>query len=38
MATSLCTKHATTPRGVYEQHLDELKALLQRGVGKKDQP
>lgn len=34
MAASLCVKHATTPRGVFERHLDELKALMQRGVGK----
>jgi hypothetical protein len=38
MAASLCMKHGATPRGVYEKHLDELKALMQRGVGKKDQP
>lgn len=36
MAASLCTKHAATPRSVYEKHLDELKALMQRGVGKQD--
>jgi len=36
MAASLCTKHTTTPRGVYEKHLDELKSLMQRGVGKDD--
>jgi len=34
MAASLCAKHDTTPRGVYENHLDELKALATRGVGK----
>jgi len=34
MAASLCTKHNTTPRGVYQNHLDELKQLMQRGVGK----
>lgn len=28
MAASLCKKHTTTPRGVYEKHLEELKALL----------
>ena len=27
-AASLCAKHDTTPRGVYERYLDELKALL----------
>ena len=34
MAASLCKKHQTTPRGVYEKHLDELKTLMSRGVGK----
>ena len=36
MAASLCKQHATTPRGVYEKHLDDLKTLMQRGVGKED--
>ena len=35
MAASLCKKYSTTPRSVYQNHLDELKALAQRGVGKK---
>ena len=34
MAASLCRKYDTTPRGVYEDHLDELKALATKGVGK----
>ena len=34
LAASLCKKHRTTPRGVYLKHLPELKALLQKGVGK----
>ncbi len=34
MAASLAAKHETTPRGVYQHHLDELKALATRGVGK----
>jgi len=34
MAASLCRQHGTTPRGVYQQHLDELKALMDRGVGR----
>lgn len=34
MAASLCKKHDCNPRAVYEQHLDELKALLKRGAGK----
>ena len=33
MAASLCKKHDTTPRGVYENHLEELKELLKGGVG-----
>ncbi len=36
MAATLCKQHTTTPRGVYEKHLDELKTLMQRGVGKED--
>jgi hypothetical protein len=35
MAASLCVKHSTTPRGVYQHHLEEFKGLLQRGVGKR---
>ncbi len=32
MAASLCKAHGTTPRDVYERHLDELKLLMQNGV------
>jgi hypothetical protein len=28
LAASLCKKHNTTPRGVYEDHLDKLKELM----------
>jgi len=28
LAASLCTKHGTTPRGVYEDHLEKLKRLM----------
>jgi hypothetical protein len=41
MAASLCKQHDTTPRGVYENHLDELKQLAKKGAGKpivKDDP
>ena len=38
MAASLCKKHATTPRGVYQHHLDELKALMKEGVNVKGLP
>ena len=34
MAASLCTKHKTSPRGIYNEHLPELKALMKEGVGK----
>jgi len=34
MAASLCRKHNTDPRGVYEKHLAELKRLARNGVGK----
>ncbi len=34
MAASLCKKHNTNPRGVYQHHLTELKELAERGVGK----
>jgi hypothetical protein len=33
MAASVCKKHACSPRDVYAGHLDELKALMTRGVG-----
>ncbi len=34
MAASLAVKHEASPRQVYERHLDDLKALMRRGVGK----
>ena len=34
MAASLCRRHGCGPRGVYEKHLDELKALMTKGVGR----
>ena len=33
MAASLCKQYDTSPRGVYEQHLDGLKKLMERGAG-----
>jgi hypothetical protein len=36
MAASLCKKHGTNPRSVYQHHLAELKELAKRGVGKSD--
>ncbi|HQX52036.1 MAG TPA: FAD-dependent oxidoreductase [Planctomycetaceae bacterium] len=32
MAASICKQHACNPRGVYEEHLEELKQLMQTGV------
>jgi len=34
MAASICTKRDTTPRGVYKNYLDDLKALMKTGAGK----
>ena len=34
MAASLCKKHNTNPRGIYENHLGQLKRLARRGVGR----
>ncbi len=34
MAASICKEHNTNPRDVYENYLEELKTLLQTGVGK----
>ena len=33
MAASVCKKHGCSPRDVYAKHLDELKALMEKGVG-----
>jgi len=34
MAAAVARRHNSTPRAVYEQYLDELRAVLQRGAGK----
>jgi hypothetical protein len=34
MAASLCKQNNTTPRGIYEHHLEELKTLMKKGIGK----
>jgi len=34
MAAALCRQHSATPRGVYQQHLEALQELMQRGVGR----
>ena len=33
MAASLAIENNTNPRGVYQQHLDELKQLMTKGIG-----
>ncbi len=38
MAASLCRRHGTDPRGVYRNHLAELRELMRRGVGRDDAP
>ncbi|MCL2742268.1 MAG: FAD-dependent oxidoreductase [Planctomycetaceae bacterium] len=35
MAASIAVKNNTTPRGVYNEHLEDLKALMTEGVGAK---
>jgi hypothetical protein len=35
MAAAVCRKHQTTPRGLYEHYLDDLRQLMQSGVAKK---
>lgn len=32
MAASLCVRHSTDPRGVYQNHLRELKGLMEKGI------
>ncbi len=34
MAAWICLERGVSPRGVYEQHLEELKALMRRGAGR----
>ena len=36
MAASICVAEGTTPRGVYENHLEELKQLMRNGTGRTD--
>jgi len=36
MAAAICKDDNTTPRGVYTDHLDQLKALMTKGVGRKN--
>lgn len=36
MAASLCKEHNANPRVIYHSYLDELKALMKEGVGKKE--
>jgi hypothetical protein len=36
MAASICKKHETSPRGVYQNHLSELKRLMKQGAGKSE--
>ena len=38
MATSICKKYGVSPRDVYRSYLEELKILLEAGIGKKGLP
>lgn len=35
MAAALCKQYETSPRGIFEHHLDDLKDIMKRGVGNK---
>jgi hypothetical protein len=34
MAAAVCKQNSVKPRGVYEKHLEDLKTLMKKGVGK----
>ena len=36
MAAGICHRNGTTPRGVYQHHLPELKELMTQGAGRSD--
>jgi hypothetical protein len=36
MAASVCKKHNTLPRGIFEDHFTELEALMKKGIGQPD--
>lgn len=38
MAASLCKSKGTTPRGIYQKYLYELKQMMKEGAGKIDVP
>jgi len=38
MAASICKRYGCTPREVYTDHLEELKALMREGTGRRGQP
>ncbi|MBQ5844085.1 MAG: FAD-dependent oxidoreductase [Alistipes sp.] len=38
MAATICRRKRCTPYGVYTDHLDTLKAMMRRGVGRTDVP
>ncbi len=38
IAANLCIKHNANPRDIYNDHLDELKAIMEIGTGKQNLP
>ena len=38
MAASICKRHQVQPRAVYRYHLEELKELMRKGVGRGELP
>jgi FAD dependent oxidoreductase len=35
MSAAVCNLHECAPRAVYEKHLDDVKSLMARGVGRR---
>ncbi len=38
MAAAICRRRKALPRDVYESYLEDLKALMRKGVGRTDMP
>ena len=38
LAATICRRHKALPRDVYYTHLDQLKSMMRKGVGKTDVP
>ena len=38
MAATICRRRKCMPRDIYHTHLEELKSMMRRGVGRTDMP